>query len=261
MKDLSHKKLSEKQAAAVRDALAAEFQRRCTRNDRYSLRSFARSLDVSHSLLSLVLSGKRPASARLTELTIRNQISGPRTPTKLDTSKSQTFNPIAEQSFEAIASWTHYALLGLLDIPAFKVEVKEISKALNISLINARNVFEELRRGNFIAQVGKKWQQRQGNLTFANNVSLASTRSFIRGLLKKAEESMDQDPFSERNLTSITFAMDEASMPYAIEKIKAFRRELCEDLEKRGTKNRVYTLAVQLFPVSQKITKQRTKDH
>ena len=45
--------------------LRAELQRRTQLNPRYSMRSFAKALDVSHSLLSLVMSGKRSPSKSL----------------------------------------------------------------------------------------------------------------------------------------------------------------------------------------------------
>jgi plasmid maintenance system antidote protein VapI len=44
----------------LRDQLAAEFARRQAANARYSLRGFARSLDVHHATLSRLLHGSRP---------------------------------------------------------------------------------------------------------------------------------------------------------------------------------------------------------
>ena len=50
--------------------------------------------------------------------------------------------------------------------------------------------------------------------------------------------------------TSMTLAMDPSQVPYAMEKIRSFRRGLAEELEARGTPKRVFNLTVQLFAVS-----------
>jgi transcriptional regulator with XRE-family HTH domain len=47
-------------ATRLRTILEAEFARRRNLNPRYSLRAFARSVDIEHSTLSQLLSGKRP---------------------------------------------------------------------------------------------------------------------------------------------------------------------------------------------------------
>src|SRR4051794_29725601 len=44
--------------------LQNELTRRCAKNPRYSLRAFAKALGMSHTVLSLVLSGKRPLSRK-----------------------------------------------------------------------------------------------------------------------------------------------------------------------------------------------------
>ena len=53
--------------ASFRTFLQAELARRCARSNQYSLRAFARFLELDHSTLSQLLRGKR----RLTDRTIR----------------------------------------------------------------------------------------------------------------------------------------------------------------------------------------------
>ena len=48
----------------------------------------------------------------------------------------------------------------------------------------------------------------------------------------------------------MTFVMDARSIPYAKDRIRAFRRELMQELETRGEPDEVYRLAVQIHPVS-----------
>ncbi len=48
----------------------------------------------------------------------------------------------------------------------------------------------------------------------------------------------------------MTLAMDPEMVPYAIEKIKKFRRILADELEKAKPGKEVYNLTIQLFPVT-----------
>lgn len=238
----------------IKRCLNIEFQARCARNSRYSLRSYAQSLKVSHSLLSLVLSGKRRPSQKIAQLvtgfaTFRAYME------TLPEASTGDFCNLGETRFQDIATWVHYGILGLLDLPQFKAQgaaiPKKIATLLRISPVQAKAAWGDLVDGKFIEKNGDRWVPVAARFTLTNSKSTDSTRAFIRDFLKKADESLDVDHFGLRNLTSITFAMNEADMPYAIEKIKQFRRKLCKELEERSKPSRVYTLALQLFPISE----------
>src|SRR4051812_16903310 len=51
-----------------RELLQAELARRCAKNPRYSLRSFADQLRIDHATLSQLLRGRRAMTARTIEL-------------------------------------------------------------------------------------------------------------------------------------------------------------------------------------------------
>src|SRR4029077_7937852 len=57
-------KTSDSEISNPRLLLQAELSRRIERNPRYSMRRFSQALGVSHTVLSLVLSGKRPLSKK-----------------------------------------------------------------------------------------------------------------------------------------------------------------------------------------------------
>jgi plasmid maintenance system antidote protein VapI len=59
-------------AIRLRTILAAEFARRRTRNPRYSLRAFARSVEVEHSTLSQLLRGERAVTWKSIERLARS---------------------------------------------------------------------------------------------------------------------------------------------------------------------------------------------
>lgn len=241
--------------------LEGEFARRCARNPRYSLRAFAQFLGVSHSLLSLVLSGKRPVSLKMLrrmaqaldmqgednarlQLALGNSFAA-RIPTP-------DFEQVSLDTFALIADWYHYAILSLLSLPKVKLEARYISRKLGISELQARLAIGRLKRLKLIepCEGGAGWRQSTRPLKVENTVPHSATRQHQRQMLYKAEQSMENDPFEVRDLSSMTLAMDPIDLPYARKRIQQFRRQLVAELESRHTPRAVYHLAVQLYPVT-----------
>lgn len=237
------------------EVLRKEFQRRQQRNSRYSLRSFARDLSVSHTILSLILNGKRPLSEGIVEkilemddvsieerqLLLRRDI--PSDPTER--------HKLSLDQFSMISDWVHYGILSLLDVDDFQWNELWIGERLNITPTKAKSAMERLTRLNYIEKSkGGKYIQSVQPIVIENTNPTMAAKSFNKQLLKKASESMDEDPSSTRDLSSIIFAMDPSQIPYAVKRIREFRRELCGELENLKNQKEVYALAVQIFPLS-----------
>ena len=77
----------------------------------------------------------------------------------------------------------------------------------------------------------------------------AASRRRHKQILEKAVSSLEQHDRSERDMTSITMAINTALLPEAKVRIARFRQELSEFLE-AGPRDRVYVLSIQLFPLS-----------
>jgi uncharacterized protein (TIGR02147 family) len=230
--------------------LSSELGRRIQKNPRYSLRRFAQALGISHTVLSLVLSGKRPLSKKAAvkisdffgfdpekrDSFVANRKAKP----SQRMLQADRYTQLSLDTFAVIADWYHFAILSLLEIPGAKLEARWISTRLGISEIEAKLAIERIERLDLL---GKP-------IDMKNTNSTAATRTFHRQLLEKALESMEQDPFELRDLSSMTMAIDPAQVPYARERIREFRDELTADLEKRGKPKEVYNLNVQFFPLS-----------
>jgi uncharacterized protein (TIGR02147 family) len=244
--------------------LSAELTRRIQKNPRYSMRRFAQALGLSHTVLSLVLSGKRPLSkkaanqvsdffgldAEKREALIANRKS--ESPKKV--TRADQYQQISLDTFSVISDWYHFAILSLLDIGGSKIEARWISVRLGISEIEAKLAIERLLRLGLLERVtegSRKGEWKAGKpLDVKNTSSTLATRKFHRQLLERAVESMEHDAYELRELSSMTMAIDPAQVPYAREKIRIFRDELTAQLEKRGQPKQVYNLNIQLFPLS-----------
>ena len=243
---------------SVQKILRSELSKRVRKNPKYSLRSFARGSGVSHTVLSLVMSGKRPlsrkAAAKLSgflalapedrrRLLLRD--GEPVTPVSYD------FQQVSLDTFAVISDWYHYAILSWLELPEARLEARAVSRALSIPESEAKLAIERLTRLELVREISPGCFRQAGkSLSVENTVSTSATRLFHRQLLEKALEALETQPAEVRDHSSMTLAIDPALLPFARKRIQGFRRELAAELEARGNPGAVYELTVQLFPVT-----------
>jgi uncharacterized protein (TIGR02147 family) len=238
--------------------LHEEFTARSQKNARYSLRAFAKHLGVSHTLLSLIMAGKRPLTLKTAKLVTERLELPPEKAVSLmrvgEASKSKAYNYKYEfldlKTFDLISDWVHFAILSLTETTSALMSPKWIAKRLAINETQAKVAFQRLTEVGLIAEKDGRWRQTGKPIKVENTVSTSTTKKFHRQMIEKALESLETDPMEVRNFSSVTLAMDPADIPYATERIKQFRRELQAELEMRGTPKEVYNLTIQIYPVS-----------
>ena len=250
-----------KSTIGPRMVLQQELSRRIQKNPKYSLRAFAKSLGLSHALLSLVISGKKDLSKKsatkiASELgmhpsRLMPKPSLPQVDSKNRADEGRELLEMQLDTFAIISDWHHYAILSLLELPKAKFEAKWICKRLGISEMEAKLSMERLKRLNLIGQKGGRWRQVSAPINIENNIATAATKKFNRQLLEKAVESMENQSKDRRSFSSMTFAMDPALVVEAEKHIRDYLRSLSDELEVKGSPKDVYCLTAQLFPVSQ----------
>ena len=186
------------------ELLQRELTRRISTNPKYSLRAFARALDVSPATLSLILSRKIRLSKRNIEkmaktlalepaqlAALRNQV----------TSKKKRAFGIAEsinvtmEIFTVLSEWYHFAILSLLELPKSSDSPRWISKKLGITLTEAKLAVDRLKNLNLISQVNGNWMQTAAPMRIGNLLSNAAARKFQKQLIEKALNSLERGIF------------------------------------------------------------------
>lgn len=237
--------------------LRTEFAARTLRNPRYSLRAFAKSLDVDASTLSALLRNKRPLSAKTAKKLIDGlDIQDPAQRRRIFTNSldhgaapEPQFSELDLETFEVISSWEHFAILAFLEISDAKTEVRAIAKALDISIDSASQAVARLEGLGLIKKISGKWGLTGRNLSTPSNTPSAALRKNNRQHIELSLASLERDPIDRRDITGITMAIDPQKLPEAQKLIKEFRRSLSAYLES-GNKQSVYRLNIQLFPLS-----------
>lgn len=266
-------------AESVSDFLQKEFVRRLDGNASYSLRAFARDLDLSPSRLSESLNGKTGLSLSSVEkISVRLRLNksertvirdlyllngrknrGARDLAQKNLSKVRERTKIKKldsEKFKALAEWYHWAILQMTDLKKFSIDADWVSRKLGVSPERIRAAIPRLQALGLLKQVDGKWMQGpEIMLTEADPVT--PIRIYHKAMMQKAFRSIDEVPPERRFIQSMTFAMSSARYREVCAKVQELLKESWE-LSKDDDKDELYAINVQFFPVA-KLDSDRSK--
>ena len=237
------------------DRLKTELKERQQRNPQFSLRSFARWLDLSPAQLSQIMSGKRKVTAKTLTLVSdrlglspveRLQLMQASMPGFVD-NDPQDFR-LSEDQFRMVAEWYHWAILSLTQLPGAQSDPRWIARRLGISVAQAQEALVRLQRLELI-ETAPKFKQTSKPIRVASQVGSDAIRSYHKQNLNLAIEKIDTIPMELRQLHSITMPADPHKLAKANQYMDEFLSRMSE-LMGSGKPSEIYTLAIQLFPVS-----------
>ncbi len=261
-----------------RSFLRAELSERLSKNAAYSLRAFARDLDVAPSLLSAVLSSSRPLTSRtaaqVAERLGMNQGEVEYLSTLIqferETSSSvraalqdrlRTLSRDVERTdmeldaFQAIAEWYHIPILVLVDVPGFRMTPESISQKLGITPLQAEAACDRLvRLGMLVKTQQGVWDRKSRKMHFGTELPHKALRQYHQKLLERASRALDEQLPEERYVGSETVAFHVSRMPRVKAAIEKFRQELMQAATRPVAgdlpSNEIYQLGVTFFRVS-----------
>ncbi len=243
--------------------LQNELLTRCNKNPKYSLRSFARALEINPSSLSRILRNKRTISNNikyklgkrlgLSPIELSNFKEG-----KYDSnyennnSIENNFNQLTIDTFIAISDWYHLAILELVKLKNFKPNNRFIAKAFDITVNEVNAAVERLIRLDLLKiEKDGKWINTKGsNTTVDDDLTHSAYRKYLKQILGLAIKALEEVPVNLRDQSSMTMSINTNRLPEAIEMITKFRRRLCKFLEEDKEKDEVYQLAISLYPLT-----------
>lgn len=238
------------------------------KNPQFSLRAFARLVDVSPAVLSRILSGKRKLTFNLAvriadalvlgpieRETLYNFFIRPKEETQSDRHEKE----LSIDCFNAMKDWYHYGITQLLYIDSFREDPKWIAKMLSITELEAKLAIDRLIRLEILDrdEEGRLYRTAE-HLSTTTDIASAGIRHFQKQILEKSIHSLEHDDLSERDITSITIAINEDRIPEAKKEIMRFRKKMAEFLAE-GEKTRVYNLGVHLIPLSKSISGEKNE--
>ncbi len=264
-----------------RDVLRAEFLRRSKKNTRYSMRAFSKTLDVSHSFLSQVMSGKRRLSSTMAhriskklgysgseqgdfvelaqiELAGDLELKELLTKRKAKAAPNKRFRVIDKEEFALIADWYHFAILELAKCEPGGITVARVSSRLALAENSAKAALVRLNSLGLMAERDGTWSL-GGDPTesYGTNSDLtkaersAAVKRFHRSHLAIAQNAILKQDVDERDFSGMTIAMRPSQIPMVKIMIRAFLQDLEIKLAAGPAPTEVYQLAAQLYRLTE----------
>jgi uncharacterized protein (TIGR02147 family) len=252
-----------------RKFLESEFERRKLAKTDFSIRSFAKELDVDYSFLAKLINGSRA----FTPLTLRRL--GPQF--KLSNEQNELFledilrkqaggriqakrnkvliNPVSPERFNFISEWHYTAILVLMSLKKFSPKPAWIAKQLGIPTsvaAHAMNLLES-HRYFFRDEKGRCIVAEVQNTVHPSADTNLHLKRYQKQVLLKSIAAVDEVPLDKRDHSCITIATTSKRIEQAKPMIRTFRRKLMKYLEDVESPNIVYVFATSLFPLTKEI--------
>lgn len=245
------------------------------KNSSYSARAFARDLGISHSLLSLIRSGKRTFTVsqaqrasillgfskeeekKFIESAILNLPKNSKLKNKvihnISEREANRLEDIELDKLAIIAKWYHLPLLDLMTTKNFKSSTRFMAKRLGITVSEVNEAIHRLKRVGLIEEVDGNLVKSKSRIQFMPQKSEAAVREYHSQMMDKAKETMlqntDSDSWSKREISGLSLAVDVSKLPEAKAIIQKCKEDLAALLANQNT-SEVYQFNIQLFPIT-----------
>lgn len=156
---------------------------------------------------------------------------------------------LSEDKFKVIADWYNFAIVELCKMKKPISDENQVTRRLGVSVVEAKNALNRLKRLGLIEEKHGVLRATTVSLSTTRDIPSSAIRRYHRQNLALADKSIEIDPVDLREFSSITIPADLGRLKEAKDLIMEFKRKIGRFLETSNT-SEVYTLAIQLFPVS-----------
>lgn len=242
--------------------LEMELKKRKQRRPHYSLRAFARDLEIGASTLSEILSGKAGLSlARIQQLSKKLNLSESQSnhwydlvvinhskdPNKIKKAKKRlNEKKLDEALFQLISDWYYLAILEIIEIEP-QMGPDRIAKVLGLNKSICSKAINSMIKLGFMYHEDGVYRSALTDITVNSELPSQALGKFHLQTLKKAQRAIVNQTRSERDFQSLVFSLRKDT-------INDFKKELFDQIipivkkyEAQNKKNAVYNFSYQLF--------------
>jgi uncharacterized protein (TIGR02147 family) len=257
--------------------LKEQFEVRTSKNSSYSLRAFARDLEIIPSRLSDIMNYKKGLSedsakkiaaklglnaSELELFTLSAKSQHARNNKDKQDAKDQLQKKLGStrniqkldlNELELTNNWYHLSILELLELKECDHSLEWFAQKLKLNKAIVKSALSRLQNIGWIIFKNGKYQATYEESETNYDVSSNSIKNFHEELLKKASHSLYFDDVKEREFLNMTMAFSQHQIHEAKESIRQFQKDFAEKFYNNANpKDSVYQLSIQLFRLDTK---------
>lgn len=244
-------------------------------NPQYSLRAFARDLELHHGTLGKVIKGIRPLPYKDAEKVTQKLRLSPKERTlfmesllrrklSLDSIKIDDLDErfmVDESYYKFLAEWEHAAVIELFHVKGFEPTSKEISKRLKVSENRAEVVVQNLLTcGLVLLNEENKLALAHPDIRTTEDIVNQAIRESHIETMKMGITKINEIEVMLRDFSSTTVAIDLKKIPEAKTIIREFRQKMTALLRDSEDKTDVFQLAIQFYPLTEVETNKKQEN-
>ena len=253
--------------------MSEELTRRKRVNPAYSMRAFARDLDLLPSHLSSILKGNRGLSSDRSESVAkamglndseiesftdlvdssdhRSKKMRIGAVKRLEERLGQGFQRVDLDTFRIVSDWVCFALLELTKLKNFQPSVGWVSKKLGVDKSRIEEALESLIRTGLLRVSETAWVETEQDLATTSDIPSSAIKDFHISIMERAKDALLRRPVLERDVSNLVISISKEDLPEFKKRIRKFRADLNQWAETRPNRDSVYALSTQFFELTE----------
>lgn len=250
----------------VLQMIQEQYSRKNEKNSSFSLRAYAKYLEISPATLSRILSQQIEITPKIFSIIapklelssevqdkVMQELQNEKHDNNIRRVDISGMSFIEKEKFNIIADWYHYAILHMCGLDGFNQDPAWIAERLGIEDVDLiTSAIKRLLDNNFLGidENNQYYKIDQFSAILDYEMSTKAMRERQKQILKISSEKLDQVPMNLRDHSSLTLNVDEELLPEIKERIKKFRRSLGNFIVKNNKKTeQIYELQLSFFPL------------
>jgi uncharacterized protein (TIGR02147 family) len=271
-----------------RQFLLDSFARRQKADPSFSVRSLARAMGISHSLLILLLKNKRPLRSKhapaisrglrmpaAEQLYLQALIQFEAAATHedrqvvavwlADLHPGKSFRSLEFDRFQLVSHWVHMALLSMAELRDFDGTAEQATARLRgkVSLHEVRAAIERLLAlGLLQKQADGRLRPTYDSVTSKNDAPDKGACAYHQSVSELARQAVVEQGAQAREFQAFSLATKRDKVPLAKELIRKFRLQFVNAVGVAGDGDDVYQMNIQFFQLTESPDRElaRTED-
>ena len=151
------------------------------------------------------------------------------------------------ETFKAISEWYHYPIMELTKLNNFVLTPHSASLALHIPLSDAKKAFDRLVFLGILREHKNTFIKIKKVIESTSDLPSFYIRKHHHQMIEKGRRALEEQNLFEREISSMTIAINQNQLPEVKKRIQKFKKKLSEFLDDKSPKDKVYQCNIQFF--------------